>query len=145
MRHLVMLSKRYPNVVTVVFLIAAAASFVEQTYVGGRAYGLAVGRALSLLILLSVLGALLPSIIRTARLRALEWRPATIAFAAFLAAELIWRCLLAPSVDVSKIASAVITVGEPAIAALGVAAVVAEWSRHRRVSIQPNHGLSVQQ
>jgi len=140
-----MLSKRRPHAVTFAFLMAAAASFVAQGHVGSGAYGFPVGPTLSFLMLVSVLGVLLPSLIRTIRLRAWEWQPAAMAFAVFLGAELIWRWLLAPYPDVYKRAAFVIFNGELAIVALGVAAVIAEWSRHRRIRIRPENSLSVQQ
>jgi hypothetical protein len=110
--------------------MATAASFVAQWYVG-IPHGFPVGPALSLVMLLSVLGALIPSLIRTIRLRAWEWTPAAIALAALLAMELIWRWFLSPFPDVYKRVALVIFSAGPIIVALGIVAVIAEWRGHR--------------
>jgi len=122
--------KRLPHGVTIVFFMATAASFVAQWYVG-IAHGFPVGPALSLAMFLSVLGALIPSLIRTIRLRAWEWTPAAIALAALLAMELIWRLFLSPFPDVYKRVALVIFSAGPIIVALGIVAVIAEWRGHR--------------
>ncbi|GGL39459.1 hypothetical protein [Caulobacter rhizosphaerae] len=135
--------KRLPHGVTIVFFMATAASFVAQWYVG-IAHGFPVGPALSLAMFLSVLGALIPSLIRTIRLRAWEWAPAAIALAALLAMDLIWRLFLSPFPDVYKRVALVIFGAEPVIVALGIVAVIAEWRRHRQIGPRREHRFSPQ-
>lgn len=138
-----MQSKRLPHGVTIAFFMATAASFVAQWHVG-IAHGFPVGPALSLVMLFSVLAALAPSLTRTIRLRAWEWKPAAIALVALLAMELIWRWFLSPFPDVYKRVALVIFSAEPVIVALGVVAVIAEWRRHRQIRPQPEHLFSSQ-
>lgn len=138
-----MQSKRLPHGVTIAFFMATAASFVAQWHVG-IAHGFPVGPALSLVMLFSVLGALVPSLIRTIRLRAWEWKSAAIALAALLAMELIWRWFLSPFPDVYKRLTLIVFSAEPVIFALGFVAIIAEWRRHRRIGPRPEPLFSPQ-
>jgi hypothetical protein len=136
-----MQSKKRPHGATIAFFIAAAASFVAQWYVG-IAHRFPVGPALSLLMLLLVLGALIPSLMRTIRFRAWEWRPAATAFAALAAVELIWRWFLSPFPDVYKLVALVIFSAEPVIIGLGIVVIIAEWRRHRQIVLRPERFFS---
>jgi len=123
--------------------MATAASFVAHWYVG-IPHGFPVGPALLLVMSLSVLGALIPSLIRTIRFRAWEWKPTAIAFATLLAVELVWRWFLSPFPDVYKRVALVIFSAEPVIVAIGVVAVIAEWRWRRQIGLQPERLFSPQ-
>ena len=133
-----MVSKRRPRMITIAFLLTFGFSFVANEYVGGGLYGFPADTIMTLLVLGSATIILIVSVVRSIGNREVEWMLPAIAICSLIAAELIWRWLIAPDIDESKLTALGIFTLKPLVAALGVGAVFAESRRlvpkHEKVS-----------
>ena len=132
MRDWLMLTNRRPAFVTWIFLPSVAASRTQAAYVNVGFYRHQLGpvaeASLTLLFLVCFAAVLAASLRRSARGRAFEWPIPLIAFASFLATDLIWRWLVDPlPLQGFKIVAVVLDAATPLVAALGIAAALAEW------------------
>ena len=133
-----------PAPLTLLFYVAFAASYVQDRYTSPDFYPWIAGEffeiGLGLLTLTAFLVLTLGAFIRSVRAGGFPWWHMTAAIGALMTAEVVWRFGVngLPGMGFKDVAL-VIDVAKPIVAALGVAAIIAERRRRVRSASTPHH------